>query len=101
MQDPKAEMRRAWTGTSEEKPCAHKGQVQDVGPNSMGCDECVALGDTWPDIRFCATCGYVGCCDGAKNKHMLKHHQETGHAIIKPLESDIEWMWCYVDEALL
>jgi len=30
---------------------------------------CVRLGDTWVHLRWCTTCGVVGCCDSSKNRH--------------------------------
>jgi uncharacterized UBP type Zn finger protein len=30
------------------------------------------------------TCGYVGCCDKAKNRHAAKHFEATGHPIVRP-----------------
>ena len=31
------------------------------------CVPCVRLGDTWVHLRWCTTCGVVGCCDSSKN----------------------------------
>ena len=50
---------------------------------------------------MCLVCGYVGCCDGSKNKHMLKHHEATGHPVIGPAKPGNNWVWCYVDRALI
>ena len=93
-------LRLRWTGQREPKECAHLSTLQDVEPASDGCIECIELGDTYPDTRMCLVCGYVGCCDGAKNKHMKKHVEETGHQIVAPNASR-EWIWCYADEARL
>lgn len=97
-------LRKLWTGQSSLKDCGHLDMVRVLQPQTRVCEECVALGDSWPDLRMCMTCGYIGCCDEAKNRHAFKHHQETGHPIIGPLPEDGElppWMWCYVDEAVL
>ena len=96
-------LRRLFTGTFRKKECTHLDQIQDVTPEADVCLRCVALGDRWPELRVCLTCGYVGCCEDAKNQHALKHHMETGHPIVRPLEQGIfyRWMWCYVDQALL
>ena len=58
------------------------------------------MGDTWPDLRMCMICGYVGCCDKAKNTHARGHFEETGHPVFRPVKL-LKWYWCYVDEALI
>jgi CPA2 family monovalent cation:H+ antiporter-2 len=51
---------------------------------------------------MCLLCGYVGCCDKSKNKHAQEHFRQTGHPLIQPhKERGMDWVWCYVDEALL
>lgn len=96
-------LRRLFTGTFTIRECHHIDQVQKVTPQSDVCAKCVELGDTWPDLRVCMTCGHVGCCDKAKNQHAFKHYQETGHPIMRPFDDNIfhRWMWCYPDNALL
>ena len=85
---------------TEEVQCTHLDTVADVGPASKVCEPCVRLGDSYPDARYCTVCGFVGCCDGAKNHHMINHFRETGHPIIGPATPapDEEWLWCYIDE---
>jgi uncharacterized UBP type Zn finger protein len=96
-------LRRAWTGQFRPKPCSHRHLVRaSVGPASEVCEECVVLGDSWPALRMCLVCGHVGCCDKAKNKHALEHFRQSGHPLTRPYkERGMDWMWCYVDEALL
>ena len=76
------------------KPCDH---VPDEihSPNARGCEECLAMGDTWMHLRLCVHCGHIGCCDDSKNKHASKHHAATGHAVIQSFEPGESWMWCY------
>ena len=83
------------------KPCDHLDQIQDVTPNSDGCEECRALGDTWVHLRLCLTCGNVGCCDDSKNKHASKHSHAQGHPISRSFEPGEFWMWCNIDKTLL
>jgi uncharacterized UBP type Zn finger protein len=64
-----------------------------------GCEECLAQGDTWVQLRLCLACGHVGCCDSSKNKHATKHFHRTKHPVIRSFEPGERWMWCYVDEA--
>ena len=83
------------------RQCNHLKFVQTARPNSQGCEECLATGDTWVHLRLCRTCGHVGCCDSSKNKHATKHFQESGHPIMYSLEPGEDWSWCYVDEQAL
>jgi uncharacterized UBP type Zn finger protein len=56
------------------------------------------MGDWWVHLRLCSTCGRVGCCDDSKNRHATKHHDATGHPIIRSFEPGEDWYWCYPDE---
>jgi uncharacterized UBP type Zn finger protein len=86
---------------SNSRRCAHLDQIRDVTRRSEGCEECLALGDTWVHLRMCMTCGKVGCCDSSKNKHAHAHARLTGHQIIRSLEPGEDWLWCYADETLV
>jgi hypothetical protein len=82
--------------------CTHLDQIKDVAPRTPeGCEECLAIGDTWIHLRLCMICGHVGCCDDSKNKHATKHFHATGHPIIKSFEPQEDWGWCYIDEVML
>ena len=94
-------LRRQWTGSFRKKKCTHLDMIQQDTPTTDVCEECVALGDSWPAVRMCLVCGYIGCCDGSKNKHMRKHFEATEHPVIGPAEPGRGWVWCYVDEALI
>jgi hypothetical protein len=96
-------IRRIFTGTFRKRECTHLDQIQVTTPTVFVCEDCITLGDTWPELRMCMTCGYVGCCDTSKNKHAMKHFRSTGHPLIRPVDQGIffRWMWCYVDQALL
>ncbi len=78
--------------------CPHLDQIRDVKPSSWGCEECIALGDTWVHLRECLICGQVGCCDSSKNRHATKHVQATGHPIVTSFERGEDWLWCSIDE---
>lgn len=77
--------------------CSHTSQAREVMPRARGCEECLAVGDTWVHLRICMTCGHVGCCDSSKNKHASKHYPATNHPIIRSLEPGEDWTWCYAD----
>ena len=81
--------------------CRHLDSVLTDRPNSAGCEECLAMGDTWVHLRLCRTCGHVGCCDDSKNKHATKHFRSTHHPIVTSLEPGEDWSWCYVDELVM
>ena len=67
-------------------------------PLDSGCQECLAMGDTWVHLRLCVHCGHVGCCDDSRNRHATKHHAATGHAVVQSLEPGEDWLWCYEDQ---
>ena len=87
--------------TGRTKRCSHLEQVHDVTPSAEGCQECLALGDTWVHLRLCLTCGHVGCCDDSKNKHASKHGSALHHPIVRSFEPNETWAWCYIDETLV
>jgi uncharacterized UBP type Zn finger protein len=73
-------------------------QIGSFPTSATGCEDCLAIGDTWVELRQCLICGHVGCCDASKNTHATKHFKETGHTIIRSLQPGEDWRWCYVDE---
>jgi uncharacterized UBP type Zn finger protein len=81
--------------------CQHLDQIQDVKPNTQGCQECLETGGRWVSLRLCLSCGHVGCCDASPGKHATQHYKQTGHPIIQAIEGWENWRWCYVDKALL
>lgn len=86
-----------------ETACKHFGEIpaEDVKPKTpTGCEECLAMGDTWVHLRLCLTCGHVGCCDSSKNKHATEHFRETGHPVMRSFQPGEKWLWCYVDEVM-
>jgi uncharacterized UBP type Zn finger protein len=93
--------RWVFTRSLREKECTHLDMIEAVRQTTDICEDCVALGDTWPDLRMCLTCGYIGCCEEAKNQHALKHFKETEHPLIQGLGRFQDFMWCYVDEAVM
>ncbi len=81
--------------------CTHLNQVQNVTPNTTGCEECLASGDRWVHLRLCLVCGHVGCCDSSKNKHATQHFHQTSHPLIKSFEVGENWGWCYIDKTFI
>ena len=79
--------------------CAHFDHVRTARARTpAGCEECLAMGDTWVHLRECLSCGHVGCCDSSPNRHATKHFHATRHPIVKSFEPGEDWSWCYVDE---
>lgn len=79
--------------------CEHAAEIKDVTPSGEGCVECLRTGSEWVHLRMCMMCGHVGCCDSSPNTHATKHFHATQHPIIRSVEPDEEWGYCYVDEA--
>ncbi len=98
---PEFVLRLAFTHRLREKTCSHLDLIRVREPSTRVCQDCVDWGDSWPNLRLCLICGYVGCCDTSKNKHMHQHIDETGHPLIRTIEAGEGWIWCYPDEALI
>ena len=83
--------------------CTHVDRVQvtELPESVEGCEDCLEAGDAWVHLRICLECGKVGCCDSSPNAHATKHHEETGHLLIRSLEPGEEWSWCFEDETAL
>lgn len=96
---PEFLLRLAFTGQVADRPCSHLDTIQVVDPPTDSCDPCVSAGDIWPALRMCMTCGFVGCCDTSTNTHMKRHAEETGHVLMRSINHDEGWMWCYADNA--
>jgi predicted ester cyclase len=96
---PEFLLKLVFTGQAGDKECSHLEQIQVVEPTGDVCRQCVATGDVWPALRMCLICGYVGCCDTSKHKHMKQHYEETGHPIFRSIRLQESWVWCYEDNA--
>ena len=81
--------------------CEHIDEVRAVRPSAPGCERCLAEGTRWVHLRICLTCGFVGCCDSSQGRHATGHFHETGHPVIRSVEPDEDWAWCYVDRVTL
>lgn len=78
--------------------CSHKDLIEITETDTTVCPDCVKEGDEWVHLRMCMICGYVGCCDSSRNRHARKHYEDSGHPLIRSIEPDEEWGWCYIDE---
>jgi uncharacterized UBP type Zn finger protein len=82
--------------------CAHRSQIKDPPARTPGgCEECLASGGRWVQLRLCRVCGHVGCCDSSQGQHATRHYRDTGHAVMRSFEPGQGWSWCYLDSAYL
>jgi CPA2 family monovalent cation:H+ antiporter-2 len=81
--------------------CRHLGEIREVYPSAMGCEDCLRTGDRWVHLRACMICGHMGCCDSSPNRHATKHYEKTSHPILRSMERGESWGWCFVDELQL
>jgi uncharacterized UBP type Zn finger protein len=81
--------------------CTHLSHIEEVGPRTDGCEECLQSGDTWVHLRLCLTCGHVGCCDSSKNKHATAHFRTSHHPVVRSAQPAEDWMYCYEDDLLM
>jgi uncharacterized UBP type Zn finger protein len=84
-------------------PCEHVSDetIRSVPRPTPGCEECLASGGRWVQLRECLTCGHVGCCDSSPGRHATEHFRATGHPVMTSAEPGDTWAWCYVDERAL
>jgi len=95
---PEFLVRLVYTGEAGDRPCSHLDLIAVTEPTADACRDC-APGEIYPALRMCLVCGYVGCCDAAKGRHMAKHYEATGHPIFRSIHGDDGWIWCYADDA--
>lgn len=81
--------------------CDHYGEIDAGGarPRAAACEDCGLRNEG--HLRFCLTCGYVGCCE-SEQSHDTRHWRETGHAVIRSLPlGESSFTWCYEHRAYL
>jgi CPA1 family monovalent cation:H+ antiporter len=72
-----------------------------VPGDASGCQDCLEVGEhEWVALRMCLRCGRVGCCDSSPRRHATAHYRGTGHPVIRRIELDEAWRWCFVDSEL-
>lgn len=70
-------------------PCEH---APTAVPAAQA-NECQECGSGF-NIRLCATCGHVGCCDSQAG-HARIHADQSGHPVIFATPSRGGFTWCY------
>lgn len=88
-----------------EAPCSHLAEAPATHApahpaNGIACLQCQIDGTTPVHLRMCLTCGEVGCCDSSEGRHATRHHEETGHPVMRSVEPGESWRWCYLDAVL-
>lgn len=82
--------------------CTHLDQIRPVTPRTpAGCEDCLASGGHWVELRLCLTCGHVGCCDSSPGKHATEHFHQTQHPVMRSFQPNDDWGWCFVDELFM
>jgi len=78
--------------------CSHYPNKIVEGPRTNDCEEC----DQAVSLRYCLTCGHVGCCDSSPGRHAREHALKTGHQVMSSLGTkDTAFQWCYIDDDYL
>ena len=82
--------------------CSHLDLIDPKAePSADGCEDCLRTGGQWVHLRMCLICGHAGCCDQSPNRHATAHVEATGHPLIRSMEPDEDWAYCYPDDAWL
>jgi uncharacterized UBP type Zn finger protein len=84
-------------------PCEHVAQttIHSVKRPAPGCVDCLRMGGRWVHLRYCLTCGHVGCCDSSPHRHATAHYHAVKHPIVTSAEVGETWAYCYVDDRVL
>jgi len=86
-------------GTPELKRVAKNDWEKLFGSRSIACEDCMKEPNPlWVHLRQCLICGHIGCCNSSPKKHATAHFVSSNHAVIKSIEPQEDWGWCYVDE---
>jgi len=70
-------------------------------PVSEVCLECTTNGGWWLQLRRCAECGYIGCCDSSPSQHAREHAVRCGHPVVASFEPLQHWFYDYDKERVI
>lgn len=73
--------------------CAHIPD-EPAMPVASTCQECGSS----RNLRMCATCGHVGCCESQRGDARA-HARSTGHPVIIAMPVASGFRWCYEENA--
>jgi uncharacterized UBP type Zn finger protein len=75
---------------SDDPICAHA-PAQAASPRASECEECGSA----VNLRSCATCGHVGCCESQAG-HARTHALGEQHPVIEQMTGGgTGFAWCY------
>src|SRR3974390_95356 len=79
---------RAGDRRSAMESCEHLQQTRQpfAKARTEGCEECLATGGGWVELRVVLACGQVGCCDSSPGRHATAHFHETHHEVMQSFE---------------
>lgn len=63
-------------------------------PSGARCEEC----GSGYNLRMCATCGHVGCCESQAG-HARAHSRAEHHPVIVSIPVGGGFTWCYEEKA--
>jgi len=63
-------------------------------PSGARCESC----NSTFNLRLCATCGHVGCCESQAG-HARAHAHAKGHPVIVSMPAGNGFTWCYDEHA--
>ena len=77
--------------------CTHLDRIEVTSlPDEIaGCEDCLAIGDSWVHLRMCMTRGKIGCCDSSPSQHASHHAVDHQHPIVRSFEPDEDWFYDY------
>ena len=79
------------TGVSYAPACEHAPEAL-AAPAGERCSEC---GSAF-NLRLCATCGHVGCCESQAG-HGRVHAVAEQHPVILQMPAGRGFTWCYAE----
>ncbi|MGY2895696.1 low temperature requirement protein A [Deinococcus sp. UYEF24] len=81
--------------------CEHLLSAHFTSTDTHVCQDCLQEGTTWVELRLCLVCGAVGCCDSSERQHAAAHFRATRHPVMRSIEPDEVWGWCYLDQRFI
>jgi uncharacterized UBP type Zn finger protein len=73
----------------EEAACTHVPE-ELAGARAEACEAC----GEHRNLRVCAECGHVGCCESL-GAHNTLHYRLSGHPVIRSMPLGSGFTWCY------
>lgn len=81
------------------RPCRHVTTTRPLSLQSIGCGDCLAIGEVWTELSFCLSCGWLACGDNSPRRHAEAHYQETDHPVAVAVDGTPDPVrWCYVHQ---